>query len=461
MAKKQKIRKTTKSTGLKITHPDTAGIDVGKDLMQVSVPCERSENSNRCFKTFTRDLQEIVNWLTACGIKRVVMESTGIYWINIFLMLQEAGIETLLVNAKEVKNMAARKTDVCDADWLRFLGSCNLIKPCYQVESVSRRLRAYSRLRNTKVRDITRELNRMQKAMEQMNIKLSSVISDIDGASGLKIIRAILDGVRDAGQLAALASTHCKKSKDEIALALEGTWDPEHLFSLKQSFQTYEFLKQQIADCDAEMQIFLDSYPVESVVDSKTTTLERSKKQTHKKNRIGFDVEEYAYRMFGVNLMKMPGVSHATLLTLISELGPGFTNKFPSAAKFCRWCNLTPIDKVTGGEIISSDVPKRKNLVGQAFRQCATTVRLNDSAFGYFYRRMRARHGGAQAVVATAHKFAEIVYLMVQRQEEYRDDVKAMTEEELLAKKIAKVAKTKQYLERQLEKLQMATFDAV
>ena len=147
MAKKRKIQQNTKSSGLEITHPDTAGIDVGKDLMQVSVPADRCLQSNRCFKTFTKDLLEIVQWLKDCNIKRVVMESTGVYWIQIFLMLQEAGIEALLVNAKEVKNMTGRKSDVCDADWLRFLGSCNLIKPCYQVEAVSRRLREFSRLR--------------------------------------------------------------------------------------------------------------------------------------------------------------------------------------------------------------------------------------------------------------------------------------------------------------------------
>ena len=460
MTKKQKIQQTTTSTGLQITHPDTAGIDVGKDLMQVSVPDDRCEKSNRCFKTFTKDLAEIVNWLKQCGVKRVVMESTGIYWINIFLLLQENDIETLLVNAKEVKNMAGRKTDVCDADWLRFLGSCNLIKPCYQVEAVSRRLRAYSRLRNTKVRDMARELNRMQKSMEQMNIKLGSVVSDIDGASGMKIIQAILAGERSPQKLSSLASNLCKKSKEEIALALEGTWDSEHIFGLKQSFQTYEFLKKQIEECDAEMQIFLDSYPVESAVDLEAKPLERSSKNINKKNKINFDIESYAYQIFGVNLMKIPGISHATLLTLISELGPGFTSKFPSASKFCRWCNLTPIDKVTGGEIKSSNVPKRKNLVGQAFRQCTTTLQKNETPLGHYYRRMKSRLGGAQAVVATAHKIAEIVYVMVLRQEEYRGEVTAKTEKELISKKIAKIDKTRQYLEKQLIKLDATRTDA-
>lgn len=453
MAKKAKIRQTTKSTGLKITHPDTAGIDVGKDLMQVSVPADRCEDSNRCYKTFTKDLIEIVNWLSECGIKRVVMESTGVYWVNIFLMLQEAGIEALLVNARDVKNLAGKKTDVCDADWLRFLGSCDLIKPCYQVEAISRRLREYSRLRNVKVRDMSRELNRMQKSMEQMNVKLGSVVSDIDGVSGMRIIRAILDGVRDPVQLAALANDKCKTPKEQIALALEGTWDPEHIFSLRQAFETYEFLKKQIESCDTEMQIFIDSYQIEDLVDEKARPLSRAKKQKNRKNPIGFDIEFHAYKVFGVNLMKIPGINHSTLLTLLSELGPGFTDKFPTASKFCRWCNLTPVDKVTGGEIKSSNVPKRKNLVGQAFRQCAVSVQRKDVPLGFFYRRIKSRLGAAQAVVATAHKIAEIVYLMVSRQEEYREEISAKSEKEAINDKIAKLEKTRKYLENQLSKL--------
>lgn len=453
MAKKQKIQQTTKSSGLKITHPDTAGIDVGKDLMQVSVPSDRCEQSNRCFKTFTKNLRGIVSWLSECGIKRVVMESTGVYWISLFLLLQESGIEALLVNAKEVKNMAGRKTDVCDADWLRFLGSCDLIKPCYQVEAISRRIRQYSRQRNMKVREMARELNRMQKSMEQMNIKLSSVLSDIDGASGMKIIHAILDGERNPTKLAALANSRCKKSKEEIALALEGTWDPEHIFCLRQSLETYEFFKRQVEQCDAEMQIFIDSYPLESAVDENYKPLSRSKKQICKKNKIDFDIETYAYKVFGVNLMKLPGVSHATLLILISELGPGFTEKFATASKFCRWCNVTPIDKVTGGEIKSSNVPKRKNIVGQAFRQCAITVQKKNVPLGYYYRRIKSRLGGAQAVVATAHKIAEIVYFMVKRQEEYREEITAQTEKEAIAAKLANLEKRKKHLENQLTKV--------
>lgn len=456
MAKKQKILQNTKSSALNVTHPDTAGIDVGKDLMQVSVPQDRCQQSNRCFKTYTKDLKQIIDWLSQCGIRRVVMESTGVYWVNIFLMLQEAGIEAILVNAKEVKNMNGRKTDVCDADWLRLLGSLDLVKPCYQVEAFSRRLREYSRMRSSKIRDMARELNRMQKALEQMNIKLSSVLSDIDGVSGLKIIKAILAGERDPIQLSSLASKHCKRTQSEIASALEGTWDPEHMFSLRMSFESYEFIKKQIEQCEAEMQIFLDSYQIESDLIAKPKPLQRSKKALQKKNRIGFDVETYAQQIFGVNLMRIPGVSYGTLLVLLSELGPGFTTKFASASKFCRWCNLTPVDKITGGQLKSSTIPKRKNPVGQALRQCALSVQTKDVPLSHYFRRMKSRQGAAQAVVCTAHKIAEIIYLMVSRQEEYKEEITARTEKHILEGKIAKLDSRKKYLENQIDKLSVA-----
>ncbi len=421
--------------------------------MQVSVPSDRCEESNRCFGTFTQDLQKIVEWLKTCGIKRVVMESTGVYWISIFLMLQEAGMEALLVNAKEAQNVAGRKSDVSDADWLRFLGSCNMVKPCYQVEAVSRRLRVYNRLRMTATRDMARDMQHMLKSMEQMNIKLGSVLSDISGESGMKIIHAILGGERDGQRLAALASSRCKKSKQEIAMALEGTWDPEHLFGLRAAMDSYEFHRRQADACEREMETFLNSYPMESVIDGKDKPLERSGKQVTRKSRVCFDVEAAAYLMYKVNLMLIPGVSHLTLLTFMSELGPNFVSKFATPEKFCRWLNLTPDDKVTGGAVKSSKVPKRKNPVGQALRQCALCVQRREVPLGQYYRRMKGRLGPAQAVVATAHKIAKIIYLMVQRGEEYREEYMAKSEKAVLEKKLAKLEKHRQYLEKQLTKV--------
>lgn len=445
MAKKQKIVQTTKSSGLKILYPDTAGIDVGKDFMQVSVPSDRCDDSNKSFSTFTQDIQAIKEWLVECDIKRVVMESTGIYWIPLFLLLQEANMEVVLVNAREVKNMSGRKTDVSDADWLRFLGSCGLIKPCYQTDAVSRRLKAYERQRNTKILDMGREIQHMQKAMEQMNIKLAGVISDIAGKSGRNIIAAILRGERDPMALAALADPRCAKPKEVIAKALEGTWDCEHLFSLKQAWDMYAFLEEQVRQCDAEIEIFLDSY--EFGVERPYGIEEvRSDKPICKKNNIKADLEAYAFRMFGVNLMKLPGVSKSTLLVLMSELGPGFTDKFSTPGKFCKWCNLAPEDKITGGRVVSSTVPKRRNPVGQTFRQCAITLQKSNNPLGQYFRRMKSKLGPGQAVVATAHKIALLTYILVSRQIEYNPAITAKSETEITRNAISR-------LEKKLEKL--------
>lgn len=392
MAKKQKIIQSTKSQALEIVHPDTAGIDVGKDLMQVSVPEDRSEPSNRCFNAYTSDLASICAWLTECSIKRVVMESTGIYWIPLFLQLQELGMEVVLVNAREVKNIAGRKSDVADADWLRFLGSCGLIKPCYQPEAVSRRLRIYSRQRASKVRAMAVEVQHIQKSMEQMNIKLAGAISDIMGKSGKSIISAMLSGERNPKALAALADCRCKKSRDEIALALEGTWDPEHMFCLEQAWELYQFLEKQMQECDREMEAFLDSYEFAEAGDA-AEGMERAEKPAPKKNASSADIEKYAYRMFGVNLMKIPGISQNAVLTIISELGPGFTKKFKTSGKFCKWCNLSPSDQVTGGRVISSYIPKRANPVGQALRQAAITLQNSKTPLGLYFRRMKGRLG--------------------------------------------------------------------
>lgn len=449
MAKKRKISVTTKSQGLKITHPDTAGIDVGKTLMQVSVPEDRCQESNRSYGTFTRDLREIVDWLLKCKIKRVVMESTGIYWISLFLMIQEAGIDAILVNAKDVKNMSGRKSDVSDADWLRFLGSCDLIKPCYQIASVARRLREFHRLRDTKVKDASREIQHMQKAMEKMNIKLDNVISHIDGKSGMAIIKAILAGKRDPEYLASLADYRCRNDKKTIAASLEGTWDLEHLLSLRMAVETYEYLLSQISRIDKEMEIFLDSYQLSETADVTAADLtedKRADKAKRYKNPIKFDVELQAFLMFGVNLSRIPGIGDGALMTLMAELGPDFTEKFSTASKFCKWCNLVPNDNITGGKIISSNIPRRPNPVGQALRQAAITLRSSKAPLGQYFRRMSSRLGPAQAVVATAHKIAEIIYLMVDRHVEYDDTKTCTSESEIVEKRI-------RVLEKKLEKL--------
>lgn len=376
------------------------------------------------------------------------MESTGIYWIPLFLKLEEAGFEAILVNARDVKNMSGRKSDVSDADWLRFLGSCDLIKPCFQIAAVSRRLREFHRLRAGKIKDMSRELQHMQKAMEKMNVKLDGVLSDIAGKSGTAIIDAILAGEHVPKALASLADPRCKKSKEEIALALHGTWDMEHILSLKMAVETYRHLRSQVITIDEETETFLNSYRLsDSNVTPKDLDDKRSDKQDAYKNPMNFDVEMYAFLMYGVNLKRIPGFGEGTLMVIMSELGPDFIHKFKTPAKFCRWCNLTPVDTITGGRVTSSKVPRsRPNPVGQALRQAAATLKKGDSPLGRFKLRMRARLGPAQAVVATAHKMAELVFLLVSRQVEYDSSKSTVNETEMMEKRI-------KHMEAKLDKL--------
>ena len=391
--KKTKDSKTGKFSGLKIINHDVAGIDVGATLMQVCVPSDRAENNNRAFGTCTKDLREISAWLRQCRVSKVIMESTGIYWVQLFRMLQQDGFEVYLVNAADAKNMSGRKTDVDDAEWLMVLLAYGMFKPCYQSDAGSRKLRTYTRLREQYVEISSTSVQRMQKALELMNVKLSEVLSNIVGQSGIKMIEDILAGERDPGTLASYADSRCKSTKEAIMAAMEGTWDDDYMFALSMAYDDYKTAQSKRSQCDAKIE-----------ETSATMTV---------------NVEEYCYRAFGVNIMAIPSVSHSAALTILAELGPDFVNKFPTANKFAKWCNLAPNDKITGGKIVSSKMLKRNNKVGQALRQCAMTLSRTKDALGAYYRRVKSRTGGIQANVATAHRLAVIIYNMIKNKTEY------------------------------------------
>lgn len=416
-AKKAKKSQTGKFSGLKVINHDVAGIDVGATLMQVCVPSDRDSNNNRAFGTCTQDLRKISAWLKDCRVTKVIMESTGIYWVQLFRMLQQDGFEVYLVNAADAKNMSGRKTDVDDAEWLMVLLAYGMFRPCYQSDSASRKLRTYTRLREQYVGMSSTSEQRMQKALELMNIKLTEVLSDITGQSGIRMIEAILAGERDRGKLADMADLRCKATRKEIEDAVEGTWDEDHLFALSMSYADYKAAQDCIARCDAKIEETAAAMTVPLDIPEEKRV--KSGKRVYKKNGIAVNVEEYCYRAFGVNIMAIPAVSHATALTILAELGPDFVKKFSSAGKFAKWCNLAPNDKITGGKIVSSKMLKRKNKVGQALRQSAMTLSRSKDALGTYYRRMRAHTGGKQANVAAAHRLAIIIYNMVKNQTEY------------------------------------------
>ena len=432
--------------------PSTAGIDIAKDVIQVCVPSDRDENPNREFKSFTEDLHSIIKWLKECGIKRCIMESTGIYWFQLFNLLDQHGFETILVNPADVKNYTARKSDVADAEWLMIIGSHGLYKPSFHTSWWISDIKQLSRQRDTLVADSARAILHMQKAMDLMNVKLSSVLTDIDGKSGMKIIKAILWGERNPHTLASLADSRCHASPEEIAKALEGTWNRACLLQLKQAMAQYEFLQAQILECDREIEdIIKKNMPKPKKADK---SVERVKRQSNPKNQVHFDIEQLAYNAWGVNVISIPGLGEAGTLRLLSELGPNFIDKFPSVSSFCRWCNLAPKDEISGGKVLASHTQKtRASVVGQVFKQGAVTLNRKNCALGIYYRKMRSRGGGKFASTCTAHKMAVIFFTMIKTGKNYEEKLTADSEQKIIEKKIQKLEKDKLRLQNKLAAL--------
>ena len=446
MAKLATKRKTIKGLRLEVVNSNAAGIDISPKEMQVCVPVDRDENSNRKFGVYTEDLNNIVEWLKSCHIDTVAMESTGVYWLPIFRVLKDSGFDVILVNASDVKNYSGRKTDASDAEWLMMLHSYGLLKPCFQPENIARTMRSLIRHRDNLIHSATREVLHLQKAMEQMNLKLDNVFSDILGKSGQAIIKAILDGERDPKKLSALADSRCKTSKEEIEKSLQATWDEEHLFEMKQSDSLYQTYQQLIMECDTKINEIATRYA--AMVDAPKVQLLRSEKRNAKKNLIGFDVEKAAYELWGVNVMRIPGMSRGSLMRLLGELGADFTDKFPTVKHFVSWANLVPNNKISGGALLSSKVPKKKNPVGIVFRQAANTLKAAKCPLGDYFRHMRAKGGYLQAMVATGKKLATIFYTMIQCKIEYDEDVYRKHRKTELQNKVL-------YLQKRLQRMEL------
>lgn len=446
MAKLATKSKTGKGLRLEVVNSNAAGIDISPKEMQVCVPVDRAENSNRKFGVYTEDLNNIVEWLKSCHIDTVAMESTGVYWLPIFRVLKDSGFDVILVNASDVKNYSGRKTDASDAEWLMMLHSYGLLKPCFQPENIARTMRSLIRHRDNLIHSATREVLHLQKAMEQMNLKLDNVFSDILGKSGQAIIKAILDGERDPKKLSALADSRCRTSKAEIEKSLQATWDEEHLFEMKQSNSLYHTYQQLIMECDTKINEIATRYA--AMVDAPKVQLLRSEKRNAKKNLIGFDVEKAAYELWGVNVMRIPGMSRGSLMRLLGELGADFTDKFPTVKHFVSWANLVPNNRISGGALLSSKVPKKKNPVGIVFRQAANTLKAAKCPLGDYFRHMRAKGGYLQAMVATGKKLATIFYTMIQCKVEYDEDVYRKHRKTELQNKVL-------YLQKRLQRMEL------
>jgi transposase len=398
---------------------NAAGIDVGAASHWVAVPGDRDEQPVQCFGAFTADLYALAEWLRQCQIDTVVMESTGVYWIALFEVLEEHGFDVKLVDSHAIRQVPGRKTDVQDSQWLQELHTYGLLRGAFRPEDEVCVLRSYLRQRSMLVAMASRAVQHMQKALEQMNLKLTEVVSDITGKTGMTIIRAILEGERDPQQLAIHRDKRCKHDQATIAKALEGHWRTEHLFALQQAVDQYDFIEQQLRACDAQIEGCLQAFVPHVEVESPQPTPAR-KWRSSRSNPPGFDVKAYLEVMTGVDLTQIDGIDSLTALKVISEIGLDMT-RWPTGKHFASWLGLCPGNKLSGGKRYRMRSKPSANRAATAFRLAAQGLANSHSALGAYYRRMRARLGAPKAITATAHKLARLVYSMLRYGTAYVD----------------------------------------
>lgn len=409
-------------SGLSLTHPNAAGIDIGSASHWVAVPPHLDEQPVREFASFTADLQALAQWLRKCGVDTVAMESTGVYWIALYELLQSQGFEVILVNARHVKNVSGRKSDVLDCQWLQQLHSFGLLAGAFRPAEAVCELRAITRQRAMLLRNQARSVQHMQKALTQMNIQLANVISDVAGVTGQAIVRDIVAGERDPKVLAAYRDRRIKASEDEIAKSLQGNWRGEHLFALKQALAVFDFCGVQLTQCDGEIEQRLKALQKHEGSPAK------GKKRSKSKNAPKFDVRDHLFKVCGVDLTRIDGIDVTTAMTVVSEIGPDMS-RFPTVKHFSSWLGLCPGTKISGGKVLGARTKRCANRATQALKLAAAALRSSQSALGAFYRRMSARMDKPKAVTAAAHKLARLIYVMLTRGEEYTDQGQQYYEE--------------------------------
>jgi transposase len=415
-----------------MVNPHAAGIDIGSKEHWVAVPPGHDSVSVRCFSAFTEDLHAIAAWLKQCRVTTVAMESTGVYWIPLFLILEEYGLEVVLVNASHVKNVSGRKTDEKDCQWIQKLHTCGLLTASYQPDAKTRELRSYVRHRKNLSQSAQVHVLRMQKALEQMNIKIHLVLSDITGKSGMAIVKAVLKGQYDPEQLCKLVDPRVKASREEIKKSLKGTWKQEHLFELRQSVELYEFHEQKLAECDGQIQEVISSFSKEDEGSSSKPPEKQPGETT--------GLKDYLKTIFGVDITEIWGIKEDMAIELLSEIGMDMS-KWKTDKHFTSWLGLCPNNKISGGKIISSKVQKKRNKAGQLFRMVAYAIQRSDHWLGSFYRKMRSKGGPKKAIVATARKLAVIFYKMVSTKQPFTPIRKEVYEEMYRTQKIKQLEK--------------------
>lgn len=409
------MKKGSKSAiELRVVNPDAAGIDVGAERHFVAIPEGRGGRTIENFGCVTPELERMATWLLACGIKTVALESTGVYWVPVCDVLEDRGFEVLLVDPKQVKSVKGRKSDVHDAAWTQKLHSFGLLSGAFRPKAEMQVVRDYWRLRIHLVKDAARQIHLMQKSLEQMNVQLHKVLSDIVGASGLRILRAIINGVRDPKALVVLTTGRLQASTQEIEDALRGHYREQHVFALSQALKTFDFIQDRIHECDLAIEGVMKRLPGELPKDAPPPN------QGKGKNQPRFNIALEQVRIAGVDLTRIPSISTLTAQTIIAECGVDL-GAFPTEHHFASWLGLSPNNKITGGRVFSTRTRSRPSHAATALRVAVQSLHHSKSALGDRFRSLKARLGAPKAITAIAHLIAKLIYRALTRGQDYLD----------------------------------------
>lgn len=398
------MKKNNKSRGLEVVNPNAAGIDIGSQVHYVAVPEGRGSRVVEAFGCVTSELVRMATWLKACGVDTVAMESTGVYWVSVCAVLEDHGFKVIVVDPRQVKNARDRKTDVQDSVWIQTLHSFGLLHASFRPDRETQPIRDYWRMRSHLVQDAARQIHLMQKNLEQMNVQLHKVLSDISGVSGMRILRAIVAGQRNPEELAAMAVTGIKATPKEVAEALRGHYREQHVFALSQALLTFDFLHERIRECDVAIERLMKRIP------SKNDEIRVLSPQKRRKNQPHFDLAQELARVTGVDFSVVSGLSALTVQTAVSECGINLTTRFRDEHQYASWLGLAPNNKITGGRVFSTRSPRRPSLTATALRLAAQSLQSSKSALGDRFRRLRARSGAPKAITAMAHLLAKFIY---------------------------------------------------
>jgi transposase len=412
---------------LEVIHPDAAGIDIGNESHYVAVPPGRDSQSVRRFGCTTAELKAMADWLQQCGIRTIAMQSTGVYWVAVYDILEQAGLEVYLVNARDTKNLPGRKSDVQESQWLMKLHTYGLLRNSFRPSQEIRVMRTYWRQRNDLVQSASRHILRMQKTLTQMNLQLANVLTDISGATGQAIIKAILAGEHDPHKLAEFRDPRVKASEEQIAQSLEGNWQEDLLFVLKQEHEGYEFCQKQMAECDRQLQQYLQQREDRSHGAPLPEEKRKGRRKKKRANKPQFDLREGLFRMTGTDLTRIDGIDVMTATTVISEAGYDMS-KWQTENHFVSWLRLCPDNRISGGKIIGKGRLPTNNSVSIALKMAASTLRESKTYLGAQFRRLRTRLGAPIAIKAMAAKLARLVYRMLRYGMKYVDQGAAFYE---------------------------------